>query len=80
MTEGNRERLTWEYLGFIWNYRRTKRPGILEKLEGLKGEKGVMVLSSRRAVREFVQRVATGRESGKKDGSYLADRVLSEVT
>ncbi|MFD1927068.1 DNA topology modulation protein [Sporosarcina siberiensis] len=35
MGEGCKERLDFGFLKWIWNYRKTKRPGILKKLEQL---------------------------------------------
>lgn len=42
MTEGCPERLTWEFLRWIWRYRREYRPKILAKLNAL--DKGIAVL------------------------------------
>jgi len=43
----NRERLTLEYLLWIWNYRSTRMPGILKRLEDLRDEKTIIILRSR---------------------------------
>lgn len=50
--EGCGERLTWEFLRWIWRYRRSRRPQILERLARVP-EKDIYILSSRRSVREF---------------------------
>ncbi len=38
MTEGCPERLTGEFLRFVWEYPKVRRPVILEKLRGLEGK------------------------------------------
>jgi adenylate kinase family enzyme len=56
MTEGCRERLTWQFLKWIWGYPRTKRPGILEMLaEAQAVGKRVVVLRSYGEVTEFLR-------------------------
>ena len=50
MAEGCPERVEWLYLKWIWTYRRNRRPAILRKLDALKNEKQVIILTSRRAV------------------------------
>ena len=42
----NRERLTVEYLRWIWRYPSTRRPGILKRLEKLRDEKTIVILRS----------------------------------
>lgn len=46
MVEGNDERLDWNFLKWIWNYPRDKRPGILKTLEWLALQKQVVILHS----------------------------------
>ena len=50
--EGCPDQLSWEFLSWIWHYRRSRRPKILQQLARTP-EKSVYILSSRRAVREF---------------------------
>lgn len=52
----NRERLTLEYLRWIWGYRSSRRPGILRRLKELGDEKTVVILRSRRDVDRFLER------------------------
>jgi adenylate kinase family enzyme len=59
MTEGCEERITMEFLRWIWNYSKTRRPGILEKLEGLKNEKRVFILQTRKEVNRFLASLQT---------------------
>ncbi len=54
MTEGCPERLNWEYLKWIWTYRRDRRPRIIARLKQLEKTKRVVILQSRRAVRRFL--------------------------
>ncbi|MET3576328.1 hypothetical protein ABID49_002244 [Bhargavaea ullalensis] len=42
---------------WVWNYPNMKRPGVRAKLEELGPEKQVFILNSRRAVREFLDRL-----------------------
>jgi adenylate kinase family enzyme len=54
MTQGCEERLTREFLLWVWNYPRDRRPGILAKLETLEATKNVIVLNSPRAAQNFL--------------------------
>ena len=56
------ERLTWEFVWWIWTYPRRRRAGILERLRALAGEKRVEVLRSQADVERFVSTLA--RPSG----------------
>jgi adenylate kinase family enzyme len=51
------ERLTWEFVEWILTYPETRRPKILKRLRALP-EKRVVILSSRRQVKEFLARLA----------------------
>jgi adenylate kinase family enzyme len=48
------ERLSWEFLNWIWTYPRTRRAGILRRLASLRVDQRAIVLSSNRAVRRFL--------------------------
>lgn len=50
----NRERLTLEYLRWIWGYRWSRRPAILKRLEELRDEKTIVILRSRAEVAKFL--------------------------
>jgi adenylate kinase family enzyme len=53
------ERLNSEFLGWIWSYRRKRRPKILEKLSAAAAQgKQVIVLRDSREVERFVARLA----------------------
>lgn len=55
MAPGCPERLEWQFLKYVWNYRKTRRPRVLEKLENLPPEKRVFVLRSPDEVRRFLR-------------------------
>ncbi|MCM3617677.1 DNA topology modulation protein [Sutcliffiella horikoshii] len=57
MGEGCEERFDLDFLKWIWDYPRTKRPGILQKLEQLSGDKKVMIIKSPKEVQEFLDKV-----------------------
>jgi adenylate kinase family enzyme len=48
------ERLSWEFVNWIWTYPKRRRPGILRRLAGLRADQRAIVLSSNRAVRRFL--------------------------
>ena len=54
MTLGCAERVTKEFLIYIWMYPKARRPGILKKLENMKPEKSVYILTSPQEVRDFL--------------------------
>jgi adenylate kinase family enzyme len=54
MADGCPEQLTWEFLRWIWDYPRRRRPAILRRLGALPPHCRVTVLSSRSAVAGFV--------------------------
>lgn len=53
------ERLSFAYLLWIWTYRSKRRPRILHRLQQLSPEKYVMILKSRRSVKDFLNRIST---------------------
>lgn len=54
MAEGCEERFDLDFLKWIWNYPKTKRPGILNKLKQLSTEKKIIVLKSPKEVQKFI--------------------------
>lgn len=67
MAAGCPERLDWKFLKYVWNYPKTRRPGILRKLENLPEDKEAVVLRSAGEVREFLRRMAEARDPGVPD-------------
>ena len=57
MAQSCPERLTWEFVRWIWTYPNRWRPGILEKLRAVEPEEQVVVLRSPREVRRFLDRL-----------------------
>ena len=62
MTEGCPERINREFFQWIWEYPKTKRPGILEKIDALKPEKGVFILASPPEVIKFIETLKRAKE------------------
>ena len=54
MAVGNKDRLTFTFLYWIWGYRKTRRPGILKQLNREEGKKRVIILQSRKEVNSFI--------------------------
>ena len=54
MSEGCAEQIDAEFLKWIWNFNRDKRPGIIAKLSALGDEKTVVILRSHRQVERFL--------------------------
>ena len=56
MTPGCDERLTWEFVRWVWKYPRRQRVQVLRRLEAAAHEgKHIIILRSRRAVEEFIR-------------------------
>lgn len=51
------ERLNWEFIKWVWNYPRTRRPAILQKIHQVKDEKRVLHLKGTREVKRFLKEV-----------------------
>lgn len=54
LTEGCKERITKEFLLWVWNYRQDQRPGILDKLAKLQNERSIYILRSRKDTHDFL--------------------------
>ena len=48
------ERLTWEFVSWVWTYRSRRRSDILRRLDAVREQKQVMVLRSQREVQRFL--------------------------
>lgn len=57
MGEGCEERIDLNFLIWIWNYPKTKRPDILRKLEQLSEDKQVIILKSPNEVQRFLNKI-----------------------
>jgi len=54
MAKGCKERLTWEFVKYVYRYNKTRRPGILEKLKGYQESKNVVILRNRKQIQTFL--------------------------
>ncbi len=57
MAEGVNERIDFDFLKWVWDYPKTKRPAVLKKLKHLPKEKKVIILRSPREVKDFLDKV-----------------------
>jgi adenylate kinase family enzyme len=57
MAEGCHERFSLEFIGWVWNYSRTTRPGIMQKLKTESKTKQIVRLRSRSQVEKFLASV-----------------------
>lgn len=55
------ERLSWEFVAWVWTYRRRRRPGIMRRLDAVRATKRIVVLRSDNEVRAFLE--GLGRRS-----------------
>ena len=53
MTEGCDEKIDFEFLKWIWDYPKTKKPAVEEKLQKFENEKTIIRLKSQREVDDF---------------------------
>lgn len=58
LTEGCPEQLTWEFIKFVWTFRKNKRPSVMDKLSKFPG-KNVITLRTPRDVNDLIKRVRT---------------------
>jgi adenylate kinase family enzyme len=57
MGNGNKERFDLDFLKWIWDYPKTKRPNILKRLEQLSEDKQVIILKSPKEVQQFSDKI-----------------------
>ena len=57
MAEGCEERVSLEFMKWVWEYPEKQKPKILEKLRSLSNEKKIIILKSPKDVRDFVANV-----------------------
>jgi adenylate kinase family enzyme len=58
MPIGCPERLTWQFLHWIWTFKTRKRPRVLALLEGVRKEKTVVILRSSRESEKYLVRLS----------------------
>ena len=61
LTEGCPEKLTWEFLKFVWTFRRNKRPSVIEKIRRFQ-DKDLTTLRTPRDVTDLIERVRNERD------------------
>ena len=59
MGEGCEEKLDLEFLKWVWEYPKTKKPVIMKKLESLSIEKEIIILTNPSEVEQFLNRIRT---------------------
>lgn len=57
MNEGCPERINKEFFLWVWNFRKNKRSALLQKLEALKNEKEIHILTSPKETDSFCQKL-----------------------
>lgn len=55
MGEGCPEKIDAEFLSWVWNYRRTRRPGIVQRLAAYKTSKTILIFTSPAQTNRFLQ-------------------------
>jgi adenylate kinase family enzyme len=51
------ERLTWEFVSWVWSYPSRRRPGILKQIGGVRNNMEVVVLQTAEDVRRFLDTI-----------------------
>ena len=57
VTEGCQEKIDFDFIKWIWNYPRTRKPAILRFLENLKPTKNVYILSNQNEIENFLNEI-----------------------
>jgi adenylate kinase family enzyme len=52
------EKLDWIFFNWVWNFKKRSRPRILEHLKEVKDEKEVLIIKSRKEVKELISRMS----------------------
>jgi adenylate kinase family enzyme len=55
LSEGCPESLSWDFIRWIWTFPNLRRPEILEKLNGCRDKKKVVILHSNREIESFLK-------------------------
>lgn len=65
MADGCRERLSWQFLVYVFHFNDTRRPVLLRKLRDLAGDREVVILRSDRQTQTWLERlrVRFGKEA-----------------
>ncbi|CAM2907010.1 DNA topology modulation protein [Paenibacillus sediminis] len=57
MNEGCPEKLDWEFLKWVWNYKKRSRSKIMNKLDQAKDQKRVIIVKTRKQVNELLGQI-----------------------
>ena len=57
MGTGCKEKFSWEFMKYLYNYNKTRRPKILEKLSKLKSTKEVVILRSNQEINAYLKEI-----------------------
>lgn len=57
MSEGCNERFDWIFYHYVATYNKTRRPGLLKKLDQFKNEKQVLILRNDRETSNFLEKL-----------------------
>ncbi|ASA22451.1 DNA topology modulation protein [Paenibacillus donghaensis] len=61
------EKLDWEFIKWVWNYRKRSRMNTLRKLDQAKDHQQVIILRTRKQVAEFVQSLVSSQRMEEYD-------------
>jgi adenylate kinase family enzyme len=71
LNEGCPEQLDWDFIKWVWNFRRTRRPGILEKLRIHGEDKKIIIFKNTTEVRELLRAVKDNGVGYFREGEYI---------
>ncbi|MEM7103889.1 MAG: DNA topology modulation protein [Bacteroidota bacterium] len=57
------EKVDWQFLHYVWNFKKTREPGILNKLEKVKPTKKVYIFENDGQSLNFINELRSSRES-----------------
>ena len=63
MPAGCPERISREFVDWVWNYPRRQRPRVLDRLRAVAAEKRIIILTSRRDVERFIASLGTDADT-----------------
>jgi len=58
MAEGCPERLDFEFVRYVWTYRRQQRPKLLTYFQGLRADQSLVCFTDRRQANEYLKEIA----------------------
>ncbi|MCQ6557668.1 DNA topology modulation protein [Paenibacillus mendelii] len=57
LNEGCPERLDWAFLKWVWNFKKTSRTGIMEKMDAYKDGKAIIVIRTTKQVKGLIKQL-----------------------